>query len=657
MTETIKLRYRAFISYAHADVSWSKWLHRQLEHFRIDKDVVGRSTLQGPVPSSLRPIFRDREDFAGGHSLNNATVVALDASAALIVLCSPIAATRPAVNEEVRLFRWRHPQRPVIPVILDGAYPESFPPALRCEVTADGDVTERPVAILGADLRETGDGRSLGLAKIVAGLTGIGTDEIVRRATREQRRRVRNWLIGLSAIAVVLSGLSAWAEINRRDAVTKKQIAEDEKRSADEMFASAAGLLTILSKQLVERENPILPAAHAIYERGARRGNAIAMVNLAIFYDYGRGVPQDYAKAQEWYQNAWNLGNPDGLNGLAELLAHGKGTPPDPALARKLYEQAAAAGSARAMTNLGQMLMEGAGIEPNYQLGLAWLEKAIEKGDPVAPRVLGDLFMIGRGVKRDEFKAQDLYRVAAKRGNPGAVHLAFERQLIETMQKRAKIAGDSPRGPAFVKDAMLKSRAKAGDPEAMRALADAKSHFGASHSELQEAKGLYEKAAAGGDRLADERLKDLSVLQAIEATRYVEAREKQEARLKEIEFAEMQARGKAGSATAIALARLAFCYILTDNNKEALEAAERAALLSPLDPFVQLQHAHALAFNGRIEEASAIHSAHRGRRLGDVGLMTWEQHFLRQLDIFKKAGRVPPDLERLLQMLDQGKKP
>ena len=81
-----------------------------------------------------------------------------------------VSAGRPAVNEEVRLFRSRHPERPVIPVIVDGSWPENAPPALRYELGTDGKVTDRPITILGSDLREGGDGRALGLAKVVAGL-------------------------------------------------------------------------------------------------------------------------------------------------------------------------------------------------------------------------------------------------------------------------------------------------------------------------------------------------------------------------------------------------------------------------------------------------------------------------------------------------------
>lgn len=89
VTEPIAFRYRAFLSYSHADTRWAKWLHRSLEHFKIDKDLVGRETPMGPVPKKLQPIFRDREEFVGGHALTEATMTAIDQSAALIVLCSP----------------------------------------------------------------------------------------------------------------------------------------------------------------------------------------------------------------------------------------------------------------------------------------------------------------------------------------------------------------------------------------------------------------------------------------------------------------------------------------------------------------------------------------------------------------------------------------
>jgi hypothetical protein len=101
VSEPVPLRYRAFISYSQAD-SWARWLHRGLESFPIDKDLAGRETATGIVPPALRPIFRDRDDFAAGKVLAEQTLAALDAAQALIVICSPAAAKSRYVNEEIR---------------------------------------------------------------------------------------------------------------------------------------------------------------------------------------------------------------------------------------------------------------------------------------------------------------------------------------------------------------------------------------------------------------------------------------------------------------------------------------------------------------------------------------------------------------------------
>ncbi|MGY3443009.1 TIR domain-containing protein [Bradyrhizobium sp. USDA 4473] len=216
MRPPVTLKYRAFLSYARADTSWATWLHRRLEGYRIDPNLVDGETDIGRDPQTLRPIFRDREDFAAGRGLTEATIAAVDQAAAMIVVCSAVAAGRPAVNEEVRLFRSRHPKRPLIPVIVDGTFPDNFPPALRFELGDDGSVTERPITILGPDLRETGDGRELGLAKVIAGLTGLDTDVVFRRAERARRRR-RKYVATASAVVLgVVTSLGFWSELQRR---------------------------------------------------------------------------------------------------------------------------------------------------------------------------------------------------------------------------------------------------------------------------------------------------------------------------------------------------------------------------------------------------------------------------------------------------------
>ena len=182
------------------------------------KDLAGRFTESGEIPNALRPIFRDRDEFTAGQALSEQTLAALDASRALIVLCSPDAAKSRYVNEETRLFKSRHPKRPVIPLIVGGKPGdpefECFPPALKFNVDAKGRVSKKRVEVLAADAREDGDGKDLALAKVVAGLLGLSSDDIFRRAERDRRAtaaRRRRVQIGFGALGwLLLAGLVGW---------------------------------------------------------------------------------------------------------------------------------------------------------------------------------------------------------------------------------------------------------------------------------------------------------------------------------------------------------------------------------------------------------------------------------------------------------------
>jgi TIR domain len=120
LAEITAFKYCAFLSYSHRDAKWGTWLHAALEHFSIDKDLIGRETQAGPVPKTLRPIFRDREDFAAGPSLPAQTIAALEASQFLVVICSPNSAQSKYVNEEIRRFKALGRAQNIIPVIVDG---------------------------------------------------------------------------------------------------------------------------------------------------------------------------------------------------------------------------------------------------------------------------------------------------------------------------------------------------------------------------------------------------------------------------------------------------------------------------------------------------------------------------------------------------------
>jgi tetratricopeptide (TPR) repeat protein len=314
MAASVPFKYRAFLSYSHRDTGAAKRLHGRLEGFRIDKDLVGRETPMGPIPKQLRPIFRDRHDFDAGRTLAAQTVAALDNSAALILIASPAAAKSNPVNEEVGLFALRHPNRPLIPLIIEGepGHPdrECFPPALSPE-TGNGD------GVLAADLRDSGDGRELALAKVIARLIGLSPDEVFRRAERERRRRsrIRNSVIGILALLVIAatgSALYAWQQLKTNEAFLNATL-----KTATEIVNTAVAQA---AKYNVPRSATIelLTKAEGLFDDMARFGGSTPELRyrrawMLIEFARNYGVVGDTARQQARGFEADRL-----LAGLAE---------------------------------------------------------------------------------------------------------------------------------------------------------------------------------------------------------------------------------------------------------------------------------------------------------------------------------------------------
>ena len=222
-------KYWAFVSYAHADETWARWLHASIERYVVPRALVGQPTPNGSRPRRLIPIFRDRDELASSGDLPTEVHEALQQSRFLIVVCSPKAAVSRWVNEEIRNFRLLGRDDRVLALIIDGEpnasdAPESglleaFPRALRFRVGPDGELTSERAEPLAADARRQGDGRYRALLKLLAGMLDVGFDELVQR---EKRRRVRRMIaVGAAAVLTIAALTAFW--FNRQRAIGRQQ--------------------------------------------------------------------------------------------------------------------------------------------------------------------------------------------------------------------------------------------------------------------------------------------------------------------------------------------------------------------------------------------------------------------------------------------------
>ncbi|MFC3050507.1 toll/interleukin-1 receptor domain-containing protein [Kordiimonas pumila] len=221
--------YSAFLSYSHRDKKAGAWLHRQLEHYRIPAGLVGKSTSVGVIPSHIGRIFRDRDELPATESLTAEVQKALASSRYMIVLCSPAAAASRWVNKEVMEFKRLRGEQYVLPVILSGepfatraGKPEleCFPPSVRYKLAANGRLSAVESEPSAADLRKAADGKRRAVLKLIAGMVGVGLDQLVERDLRRKNRRVM-FVTASSMIAMVAMSALTYEAVSARHAADR----------------------------------------------------------------------------------------------------------------------------------------------------------------------------------------------------------------------------------------------------------------------------------------------------------------------------------------------------------------------------------------------------------------------------------------------------
>jgi tetratricopeptide (TPR) repeat protein len=246
-------RYFAFLSYSHKDEDLAEWLHSQLEQFRVPRALAGQLSEHGVIPKRLTPIFRDQHELAAADDLGEEIEEALANSRFLIVLCSPDAARSRWTNAEIVTFKRTRPDGCVLAAIAAGEpfasempgreEEECFPPALKQKYDRRGHPTGKRAEPLAADLRDQGDGQRVGLMKLIAGMLGVGLDDLLQRETTRRQRRLA-YLAAASLAGMAITSTLAITAIHARN-------------EAREQRREAEGLVGFMLGDLKDKLEPI----------------------------------------------------------------------------------------------------------------------------------------------------------------------------------------------------------------------------------------------------------------------------------------------------------------------------------------------------------------------------------------------------------------
>jgi WD40 repeat protein len=206
------LRYAAFISFRHIDPDerWAKWLHTQLETYRLPKAL-----LKGRASDRVGRVFRDAEELAACPDLPNGLKAALAESEYLIVTCSPGTAGSHWVEEEVSTFVALGRKDKILALLVRGEPSEAFPPVFK----------KFGIEPLAPDVRiDNRRSRNDAELRLVATLIGCNYDDLRQR---EHERRMRQAMALAAVMAVTAAALCVLAisALIQRDMARSRELA------------------------------------------------------------------------------------------------------------------------------------------------------------------------------------------------------------------------------------------------------------------------------------------------------------------------------------------------------------------------------------------------------------------------------------------------
>lgn len=154
--------------------------------------------------------------------------------------------------------------------------------------------------------------------------------------------------------------------------------------------------------------------ANNAYINGSNSNKAPAFYNQGLVYQYGKGMPVDFSRAQLAYDQAAKLGSSLAMLELGQINLN-IGSSEHEKLALSWYKKAAKSGQSEAFYRLGLMCETGIGVQPDYAKALSYYKVASEMGDVRAQEALRriNLFEMAKNVEKPQENFVELTKYAA----------------------------------------------------------------------------------------------------------------------------------------------------------------------------------------------------------------------------------------------------
>ena len=239
-------------------------------------------------------------------------------------------------------------------------------------------------------------------------------------------------------------------------------------------------------RALAARINGDFAALYREMSALAEKGYTKAQLRMGWINERGLGVPQDFAKAREWYAKAIANGDAAAIARMGLLYEHGFGVEKNYDKAADYYKHAIREGSSLGHAHLGYLYETGKGVPRNREQAAEHYRIGMEKGNYQAMARLGLLYHRGHGVTRDEYKAVKLFVQAVEHGQP----LAMARLGQMYNYGRGGLPVDHARALALISESM---RYKV--PASYAHMGEMYEKGWEVKQDYDEARKLYEKAA------------------------------------------------------------------------------------------------------------------------------------------------------------------